>query len=151
MCLGNTPRCVSIAHQGVFGEHIKRCVFIHNSMCVVLRTKKVCCSNTPYLRVQMPIGAPRSCNVFDSRPQMTVYLKFKMATMKQMCFLPRSSANLVGTRQHTSKGPVSFGMFSQPSDVTSFGTFGCLKTWPLACSILSHPISFSVSSIISAG
>ena len=44
-------RCVLGAHQGVFGEHMKRCVLIHSSMCVVLRTKKVCCSNTPYLRV----------------------------------------------------------------------------------------------------
>ena len=99
----------------------------------------------------MSIGAPRSRNVFDSRPQMTVYLKFKMATMKQMGFLSRTSANLVGTRQHTSKGLDSFGMFSQSGDVTSFGTFGCLKTSPLACSILSQPISFSVLSIISAG
>ena len=95
----------------------------------------------------MSIGAPRSRNVFDSRPQMTVYLNFKMATMKQMCFLPRSSANLVGTRQHMSKGPVSFGLFSQSGHVTSFRTFGCLKTLSLACSILSHPIRTSVWSI----
>ena len=41
-------RCVLGTHQGVFGEHMKRCVLIHSSMCVVLRTKKVCCSNTPH-------------------------------------------------------------------------------------------------------
>ena len=44
-------RCVLGTHQGVFGEHMKRCVLIHSSMCVVLKTKKVCYSNTPYLRV----------------------------------------------------------------------------------------------------
>ena len=44
-------RCVLGTHQGVFGKHTKRCVLIHSSMCVVLKTKKVCCSNTPYLRV----------------------------------------------------------------------------------------------------
>ena len=31
---------------------MKRCAFEHTFECVVLRTKKVCCSNTPNLRVQ---------------------------------------------------------------------------------------------------
>ena len=30
---------------------MKRCAFEHTFVCVVLRTRKVCCSNTPNLRV----------------------------------------------------------------------------------------------------
>ena len=30
---------------------MKRCAFEHTCVCVVLRTRKVCCSNTPNLRV----------------------------------------------------------------------------------------------------
>ena len=35
---------------------MKRCAFEHTFVCVVLRTKKVCCSNTPNLRVRWPLA-----------------------------------------------------------------------------------------------
>ena len=42
---------------------MKRCAFEHTFVCVVLRTKKVCCSNTPNLRVQVALKSSLVLNL----------------------------------------------------------------------------------------